>query len=154
MQTHTGKQKDDISLSKEFQHHLKKEDIKMVFLIREKILFTERKWTYRQYHIQDNDDVTRNDVIMYCNRNQFPELPFCGPHYKPHETRGLGKHYHLCFDPKVCNGVCTIRRIPYACVACTTMIDKPWISGILSDEKERYKPINNFTILAIIRSIQ
>ena len=32
----------------------------------------ERKWTDRQYHVQDNADVAHQDVIMYCNTNQFP----------------------------------------------------------------------------------
>ena len=74
-------------------------------------------------------------VKIYCNTNQFPALPFCGPHSKPHGARGLGKHYHLRFDPKLGLGVCEILRIPCACVACTPMLDKPWIYGIPSDKK-------------------
>ena len=69
-------------------------------------------------------------VKMYCNTNQFPELLFCGPHYKPHGERGLGKYYRFSFDPTLGIGECAIRRIPCAFVACTTMLDKPWISGI------------------------
>ena len=34
----------------------------------------ERKWTNRQYHVQDNADVEHKYVKMYCNTNQFPEL--------------------------------------------------------------------------------
>ena len=67
---------------------------------------------------------------MYCNTNQFPALPFCGPNSKAHSARGLSKHYDLCFDPKLSMGVCAIRRIPCACVACTSMLDKAWISGV------------------------
>ena len=100
----------------------------------------ERKWTDRQYHVQVNADVSHQYVIMYCNKNQFPELPFCGPHSKPHGARGLSKHNNLRFDPKLGNDVCAIHRIPCACVACTLMIDKSWISGIPSDEQDRYKP--------------
>ena len=33
-------------------------------------------------------------------------------------------------------GVCAIIRIPCACVACTSMLDKSWISGIPSDEQD------------------
>ena len=73
---------------------------------------------------------------MYCNANQFPVLPFFGPHYKPHGARGLIKHYHLSFYPKLGNGVCEILRIPCACVVCTSMLDKYWISGLPSDKKE------------------
>ena len=69
---------------------------------------------------------------MYCETNQFPALPFCGPHPKPHISRGLSKHYHLHFDPKLGHGINAIRRIPCVCVACTSMLDKPRISGIPS----------------------
>ena len=79
----------------------------------------ERKCIDRQYHVQDNADVSHQDVKMYCNTNQFPELSFSGPHSKPHGTRGLSKHYHLSFDPKLGMAICAIRRIPCACVACT-----------------------------------
>ena len=105
----------------------------------------KRKWTDRQYHVQDKSDVAHQDLIFYCNTNQFPELPFCGPYSKPHGTRGLSKHYHLRFDPKLGNGVCAIRRISCACVACTSMLEKPWISDIPPDEKERYKPVTKCT---------
>ena len=72
----------------------------------------ERKWTERKYHVQDNAAVELKDVKMYCNTNQFPALPFCGSHSKPHGSRGLGKHDHLCFDPKLGMGECAILHIP------------------------------------------
>ena len=95
----------------------------------------ERKFTDIQYNVQDNADVEHQYVKIYCNTNQFPELSFCSPHYKPNGARGLIKHYHLCFDPKLGMGICEIRLIPCACVACTPMLDKPWIYGIPSDEQ-------------------
>ena len=55
----------------------------------------ETKWTERQYHVQDNADVARKDLKIYFKTNQFPELPFCGPHSKPHGAIGLSKNYHL-----------------------------------------------------------
>ena len=79
----------------------------------------ERKWTDRQYHVQDNADDSHQDVRMYCNKNKLPELSFCGPHSKPNGARGLSKNYNLCFDPKIGNDVCAIIRIPCACVVCT-----------------------------------
>ena len=78
---------------------------------------------------------------MYCNTNQFPELSFCGPHSKPHVKRGLSKHCNLRFDPKLGMGVCAIRHMPYACVACKSILDKHWISGIQIEKQKRYKPI-------------
>ena len=67
---------------------------------------------------------------IYCNTNQFPELLFCGPYPKPHGERGLSKHYGLHFDPKIGHGICVIFHILCACVACTSIIDQPWISGM------------------------
>ena len=92
----------------------------------------EIKWAEIQYHVQDNADVVHQYLRMYFNTNKFPALPFCGPHYKLNGTRELSKHYHLRFDTKLGNDVCEILRIPCACVACTSMIQKTWISGIPS----------------------
>ena len=77
------------------------------------------KWIDREYHVQDKDDVTDKEVKIYCDTNQSPELTFCGPHPRPHGKRGLSKHYHLLFEPKIDNGVCAIHRIPWDCVVCT-----------------------------------
>ena len=86
--------------------------------------------TDREYHAQNNADVAQKDVKMYCNTNKLSALPLCGPHSKPNGDRGLSKHYHLRFYPKLGNGVCVIFRIQCACVAWTTILQKPWISGI------------------------
>ena len=90
----------------------------------------ERKWTDRHYHVQDNADVAHQRVKIYCNTNKFLELSFCGSHYKPHGARGLSKNYNLVFDPKIGNGVYAILCIYCARVACKSMLEKPWISGI------------------------
>ena len=68
----------------------------------------KRKWTDREYHVQDNADVAHKNVKIYCSTNKFPELPFFVPHSEPHGTRGLSKNYHFHFDPKLGNGVCAI----------------------------------------------
>ena len=88
---------------------------------------------------------------MYCDRNQLPVLPFCGPHPKPHGARGLSKNYHLRFDPKLGHDICVILRIPSACVACTPMIDQPWISGIQL-KKSRYQPVTDYTYWSVLGS--
>ena len=79
-------------------------------------------------------------------------MPFCGPHPKPRGSRGLINHYHLHFDPKLGHGICANRRIPCACVACTSMLDKPWISSILSNKQARYQPVTNCTYRPIMVS--
>ena len=105
----------------------------------------EIKRTDRQYYVQDNAHFEHQYLKIFCNTNQFPVLPFGVPHSKSHGGRGLSKHYHLCFDPKIGMGICAIFRIPCVCVACTSMLDKPWISGIPSDEQECYKPVTKCT---------
>ena len=111
MHMHTGNQKDDVNLAREFQHHLTREHLKNGVFDQGKNnkQLIERKWKDRQYHVQDNDDVAQQYVRMYCNTNTLPELPFYSPHYKPHGERGLSKHYHFRFDPKLGNGICAIR---------------------------------------------
>ena len=112
----------------------------------------ERTCTYRQYHVCNNADVARKDVRMYCNNNQFTVLPFCGTYSKPHGTVSLSKHYHLRFNPKLGNGVCALLRIPCACVAWTSILEKPWISGMPSDKQERYKPVTKCTYWSVLGS--
>ena len=56
---------------------------------------------------------------MYCNTNQFQELPFCGPHAKPHGARGLINNYNVRFDPKLGHGIFAIIRITCSCIVCT-----------------------------------
>ena len=101
------------------------------------------QWTDREYHLQYNAYVAHKDVKMYCDTNQFPTLPFLGSHPKPHGSRGLGKHYHICFDPNIGHGVCAICRITFAFVACTSMLDQPLISGVQSIKQARCQPVIN-----------
>ena len=114
----------------------------------------ERKWTEIKYHVQDNAAVGLKDVKMYFNTNQFSELSFSGPHSKPRGARWLSKHYHLRFDTKLVMGVCEIYRIPCDCVSFTSMLDKPWISGISSDKQYRYKPVTKFTYWSVLGSFK
>ena len=67
--------------------------------------------------------------------NEFPALSFRGPRSKLHSSRGLSNNYHLRFDTKLGHGICAIGRIPCACVACTSMLDQPWIYGISSKKQ-------------------
>ena len=70
----TGTQKDNVSLAKEFQHFLTREHRKIGDIDQGKYkkLFMEIKWTDRQYHVQDNADVSHQNVRIDCNTNQFP----------------------------------------------------------------------------------
>ena len=61
MQMHTGNQKDDVSLAKEFQHHITKDHRQngVIYQGKKNKWFMERKWTDRQYHVQVNADVAQ-----------------------------------------------------------------------------------------------
>ena len=102
--------KNDVSLAKELQKRMSKEDHKhgVIYQGKYRKIYSKRKQTDREHHVQDNTNVAHKDVKIYCDTNQLPELPFCGPHPKPHGARGLGKHYHLRFDTKLGCGVCAI----------------------------------------------
>ena len=63
---------------------------------------------------------------------------------------GLSKHYNLSFDVKLGMGVCEIFPIPCACIALTLMLDKPWISGVPTDEQERYKTVTKCTYWPVL----
>ena len=56
------------------------------------------------------------------------------------------------FYPKLGHGICVIRRIPFSCVGCTSMLDKPWISGIPSKKQARYQPVRNCTHWPVLGS--
>ena len=49
-------------------------------------------------------------------------------------------------------GIYAIRDIPCACVACTSMLYKPWMSGIPLDEQERYKTVTKCTYWPVFGS--
>ena len=136
---HSFKHKDDISLAKKFQKHLSKYHQKhgVANQVKYSKRASKRTWTYIDYHVQDNADVAHKYVRMYCDANQFPALPFFGPHPKSHGSRGLSKHYLSRFDLKLGRGICTILRIPCVCVGFTSMMDKPWISGIPPNKKSQ-----------------
>ena len=85
---------------------------------------------------------------MYCDTNQFPTLPFCGPHTKPYGARGLSKNYHVRFDPKLDHCICVIRRIPCACVGCTSILES-WYSV---KEQARYQTVTNCNYWPILGS--
>ena len=87
---------------------------------------------------------------MYCDTNQSPELPFCGPHPNPHGAKGLSKNYHLSSDTKQGHGICAILRIPFTCVGCISMLEKLWIYGITSKKQACYQPITNFTYWPVL----
>ena len=156
MQIHTCNQNNDVSLDKEFQQHLTKIHSKngVIDQGKYKKRFMEIKLTDRQYHFQDNATVSHKHVKFYFNTNQFPALSFCGPHSKLHGARGLSKHYYWRFDTKLGYGICANHRILCACIACTSKLDKPWMSGIPPNEQERYKPATNLTYWPVLRSFK
>ena len=74
-----------VSLAKEFQKYLSKDDRKNGFT--DQVIYREisskRKWTDREHHVQDNANVAQKYLKIYCDTNQLPTLTFCGSHPKP-----------------------------------------------------------------------
>ena len=62
----------------------------------------------------------------------------------------MGKYYHLRFYKNIGHGICAIHRIPCACVACKSMLDKPWISGFQSTKQAQYQPVLNCTYWPVL----
>ena len=58
--------------------------------------------------MQHDKYVENQEVRTHSATNHSPELQFLGTHNKPHCVRGLGKHHHVCFDPKLRHGTCEI----------------------------------------------
>ena len=87
-------------------------------------------------------------------QTNLPTLPFCGPHPKPNCARGLSKHYYLRFDTKRGHGICAFCRIPWACVAFTSMLDQNWIYGIPSKKKARYQIVTDCTYWTVLGSFK
>ena len=96
---HTDTENKDVSLAKELKYHLEGEHRQngVIDQGKSRKIFMERKWTEIKYHVKDNAAVELKDVKINCNKNQFPALPFCCSHSKPHRARDMSKHYHLCF---------------------------------------------------------
>ena len=97
------------------------------------------------YHMHENSDVAQKHVKIFCDRNQFPILMFCGPHKNPHGVTWLGKHYHIRFYPKLGHSLCSILWISCTCAECTSMLDKHWVPSLLPQQKPRYQPVHECT---------
>ena len=89
---------------------------------------------------------------IYCDTNQLPTLPFGVPNPKPHGARGLSKYDHLRFDPKLDHVICEICHIPCDCVACTSILEKPWIYFIPSKKQARYQPVTHCSYWPVLGS--
>ena len=94
---HTGTEDKDVSLAKYFKDNLEEEHCQNGSIDQGNSgkRFMESKWTEIKYHVQDNAAVELKDVKIYCNTNQFIELPFCVPpqHYPEHDTLFLSIYF-------------------------------------------------------------
>ena len=100
--------------------------------------------------MQNNKDVEHQEVKMYCVTNKIPEFQFLGPHKKPHVVRGLGKHYHVRFDPKIGHGACAMHHTPCGINMCTSMLENPWVTGMTEHQQPRYQPIKYCTYWPVL----
>ena len=64
----------------------------------------------------------------------------------------LNKHYHLISELKLSHGKYAIVRIPFACVACTNILDNPWVLGVDYSQQPHYQPVVVFTYWLVLGS--
>ena len=72
-------------------------------------------------------------------------ISICSTHNKPHGVHGLGKHYYMCFYPKLGHITCVICSIPCAWTQFTYILDQPWTPSVPPHQKPRYQPVKYFT---------
>ena len=93
-------------------------------------------------------------IKRFFNKNQFPSLKFCGPQTKPHGIRGLSKHYHIRFDPKLVHDIYLIHHIPCVCAEFTSMLEINWVHGFPPQQQPLYQPVTHCTYWLVIRSLK
>ena len=102
MAVHTETQHTDVSLALYFQEYLSNESRKHAIIDNGEYKKGQVKNQFkRKYHVQHKKYVDHQDMEIYCSKNQFSELQFIGTHKQPHGIRGLVKHYHIIFYPKL-----------------------------------------------------
>ena len=102
--------------------------------------------------MNQNKDFEHQDVKIYCATNNFIELMFQGPHNRPHGVRGLGKHYHMHFYPKLGHGTYPISIIPSACNLCTSILDQPWVPVFTEQQQLCSQPVKDCTYWPVLGS--
>ena len=90
--------------------------------------------------MKHNKYVEHQNVKIYFATNQFLELQFLETQNKTHGIHGLGNNYHVCFDTKLGHGTCAIRCIPCSCTLYTSIMDQPWVTGLLYQQQPCYQP--------------
>ena len=113
----------------------------------------KQKWTKIEYHAQKNEDIEHRYVTFYFTTNQFPQLPFFGPHNKPRVVCGLIKHYHMHFETKLGCGTCAIRCITSVFTLYESILDKPWTPGMTPYQQAHYQPVKDCTCRPLLGSL-
>ena len=91
-------------------------------------------------------------VKILCGTTQLL-ASFCGMHAKSHGVIGLSKHYNLQLYTKLGNGKFSIRRILCVCIACTTMLDKPWAYTVNPTKHPCYQTVDDCTYWPVLDSL-
>ena len=81
-----------------------------------------------------------NNGLWY---NPVPSLTFYGTHAKTYRVRCLRNLY--------C-GTCEIFQMICECYGCTSILDKPWIPGVVPLKQILYQPVQYFTYWPVLGS--
>ena len=66
--------------------------------------------------------------------------------------RGLSKQYHIIFYTKLGYSTCEIRLIPCVCYEFTSMLYKPWLTDLKTQQQLRCHHLTDWTYLPVIDS--
>ena len=146
MKVQTATQNTAVSLAQKFQIYLPNKSRKHDNKDNGKHKKVKQQKVYKHGdHMQHNQDVEHQDMKIYCATNHFLGVKFLGPHKKTHGVRGLGKHHHMSFDPKLGNSTNAICFIICACTLYTSILEQTCIPGFSEQKKPRYQPVKDCT---------
>ena len=84
------------------------------------------KYQPRIYNVQRNSDVDHRGMKMICNNKLFPSLNVINGKIFPYASKGILRHYHYRYDPKLSPGIVAIIIITCSCHAFTYILSIFW----------------------------
>ena len=80
------------------------------------------KYQSRLYNVQRNPNIDHRGIKMIRNNKLFPSLNVINGKTFSYASKGILRHYHYWYDPKLVPGIVAIRRISCSCHACTDIL--------------------------------
>ena len=84
------------------------------------------KYQSRIYNVQRKYDVNHRGMKMRWNNKPFLSLNIINGKSSPYGNKDNLRHYHYRSDQKLGPGIVVMRRIPFSCHYCTTILFLYW----------------------------